>query len=83
MLFADAEMREDVFQNIVGGDFASDGAEVVNGQADILTQQVGGDVVLQGCDGRSEGIASLMQGVIVAAVGDDDVTLICCRGVCC
>ena len=36
-LLADAEFREDGVEDVVGGDFASDLAKVVDDSADILT----------------------------------------------
>ena len=38
----------------VGGDGAGDGAEVVEGLADVLGDEVGGDAVLDGVDGAAE-----------------------------
>ena len=39
--FADAEFREDLTENLVIGDCAGDGADVVNDLPDILAQQIG------------------------------------------
>ena len=36
MLFPDAEIPEDVSEYFVSGDFSDDGAEVVDGFADVL-----------------------------------------------
>ena len=36
MLLSDAEIPKDVAEDFVGGDFADDGAEVVDGFADVL-----------------------------------------------
>ena len=36
MLFTDAEIPEDVSKDFVGGNFTDDGAEVVDGFADVL-----------------------------------------------
>ena len=41
--FSDAEIRKNVPQDFVGGDFADDGAEVVDGFADVLGGEVGGE----------------------------------------
>ena len=41
VLFSDAELPENVTQDFVGGDFADDGAEVVDGFADVLGGEVG------------------------------------------
>ena len=39
-LLADAEIPKDVPKNLVGRDLADDGAEVVNGFADVLGGEV-------------------------------------------
>ena len=41
VLFPDAEVPEDVPEDFVGGDFTNDGAEVVDGFADVLGGEVG------------------------------------------
>lgn len=41
-LLSDAKMRENVTQDLVGGDFADDGAEVVEGLAEVFREEVGG-----------------------------------------
>ena len=51
-LFADAEVGEDVFEDVGGGDFAGDGAEVVEHLADILAQKVGRQAVVEGIECR-------------------------------
>ena len=38
---SDAEIAEDVSEDFVGGDFAYDGAEVVEGFANVLGNEVG------------------------------------------
>ena len=42
-LFADAEAGEDGVEEVGGGDGAGDGAEVVEGFADVLGYEVGGE----------------------------------------
>ena len=39
--FTDAKLTEDIAENLVGVDFANDGAKVVEGFADILWDEVG------------------------------------------
>ncbi len=70
-LLADAEVGEDVVEEGVGGDGAGDGAEVVEGLADVLGDEVGGDAVLDGVDGAAEGVGAVGEGFVVAAVGHD------------
>lgn len=40
--FPDAELREDVAEDLVRGDLSGDGAQVVEDVAELLAQQVGG-----------------------------------------
>ena len=72
-LFPDAEMLEDVLKDGVGGDFADDVGEVVDALAEVLGDEVAGEVgdeaVLHAVDG-GEG---LTEGCEVARVGDDGV----------
>lgn len=46
-LFPDAELTEDSVEQFVGGDGAGEDADVVQGDAHLLGQQVGGKVALQ------------------------------------
>lgn len=41
ILLSDAEASEDCGEEVVGGDGAGDGAEVVEGGADVLRNQIG------------------------------------------
>ena len=47
-LLADAEASEDCGEEVVGGDGAGDGAEVVEGGADVLRNQIGGKTGVKG-----------------------------------
>ena len=66
-------MLEYVLKDGVGGDFAYDVGEVVDGFAEVLGNEVagevGGEAVLHAVDG-GEGLA---EGCEVARVGDDGV----------
>ena len=55
MLFADAEVGEDVFEDVGGGDFAGDGAEVVHYLADVFAKEVAADAVVERRESRFEG----------------------------
>ena len=46
-LFSDAEFREDVAEDFVGGDFAGDFAEVVKDAADVRTDKIRWGMVFQ------------------------------------
>ena len=64
-------MRKNVTQDLVGGDFADDGAEVVEGLAEVFGEEVwslGGEE--GGLDGL-EGFGGAHQGLVVAEIGDD------------
>ncbi len=45
-LLSDAELRENRFQDLVGGDGAGDRAEVVDYLTDLFTQEIGGESVV-------------------------------------
>ena len=46
LLFPDAEVGEDVAEDVVGGDFAGDFAEVVHCFANVLAHEVAADAVV-------------------------------------
>ena len=48
ILLSDAKAGEDLAEDFVGSDGAGDGAEVVEGGAEVLGNQVGGDAGIQG-----------------------------------
>ena len=66
-------MLKDILEDGVGGDFAYDVGEVVDGFAEVLRDkvagEVGGEAILHAVDG-GEGLA---EGCEVARVGDDGV----------
>ena len=47
ILLSDAEAREDGGEDVLGGDFAGDFAEVVEREADVLGYEVAGDAGLE------------------------------------
>lgn len=55
-LLADAEAGEDGGEDFVGGDGAGDFAEVVEGFADVLGDEVAGEVGVEGVDGAGYGL---------------------------
>ena len=46
-LFSDAEAGEDGGEDFVGGDLSGDGAEVVEGVAEVYGEEVGREVVIE------------------------------------
>ena len=72
VLFSDAEIPEDIPKDFVGGDFADDGADVVDALADVLGDEFGRDVEGETFAGAEEGSAGVGEGL--------DVALICDKG---
>ena len=70
MLLSDAEIPEDIPKDFVGGDFADDGAEVVDGFADVLGSEVGREAGGESVADAEEGGAGVGQGLNVALVCD-------------
>ena len=69
-LFPDAKLPEDVAKDFVGGDLAGDGAEVVEGFAEILGDQVGRGAGEDAGAGEGEGAGGCGKGVEMPGVGD-------------
>ena len=55
-------------EDVVGGDFAGDLAEVVEYLADILANKIRRDVVVEGCTGRGECLVGSTKGSVMAHV---------------
>ena len=71
--FPDAKPRKNSPQNLIGGDFADDGAEVVKGFADVLGDEVGRDAAAEAVADALKGGAGAGQGFDMAKIGDDDL----------
>lgn len=56
----------------IGGDVAGEGGEVVDGLADVLGEEVAGEVGVDGVDYAGEVVGGGGQGLCVAGVGDDE-----------
>ena len=69
-LFTDAEIPEDIPKDFVCGDFADDGAEVVDGFADVLGGEVGREAGGEAFADAEEGSAGVGEGLDVALVCD-------------
>ena len=76
-LFSYAKISEDVPEDFVGGDFADDGADVVEGFADVLGQKVGGEGIIQAFADADEGIAGVGECLVVAGIGDEGGVGVC------
>ena len=70
-LFSDAKIRKDIPQNFVGGDFADDGAEVVDGFADVLGGEVGREAGGEAVADAEKGSAGVGEGLDMALVCDE------------
>ena len=71
--FTDTEVFEDVAEDFVGGDFARDFAQVVEGFADVLGKQVGGERAGEAFGYTCEALGGRTKGVVVADVGDQHI----------
>ena len=67
-LFPDAEVGEDVAEDVVGGDAAGDFGEGGDSGADILGQELLRDARLQGAECRLDIVVSAAQGLEVAHI---------------
>ena len=71
-LLADAELGEDGLEDVGGGDFAGDLAEVVEDAADVLAEEVRRGVRAHGSAGIGEGFVGALESRVVAHVRDND-----------
>ena len=67
---ADTKIPKNIPQNLVGGDVAGDGAEVVEGFAQVLGKKVGGEGGVQAFAYAGEACLCLGEGLDVAGIGD-------------
>ena len=67
---SDAEVRKDVLEHLVGGDFAEDVGEVVDGLAGVLRYQIGGGVVGQTAAGAGYAVQCPVDCFVMPYVGD-------------
>lgn len=67
-LFPDAKLPKDISQDFVGGDWAGDGADVVNGFTDVLGNQIGGDAEFESFLDTVQSLWGLLKGFVVAQV---------------
>ena len=72
-LFPDAEILEDIPEDFVGGDFADDGTNVVDGLADVLGDKVGRKAGTETVLDTGQGGPGIFQGIDVAGIGDYDI----------
>ena len=76
VLFPDAKISKDVPEDFVGGDFTNDGAEVVDGFADVLGGEVGWEAGGEAFTDAEEGGAGVGEGLDVALICDESCVAI-------
>ena len=69
-LFSNTKIPKNIPQNLVGGDVAGDGAEVVEGFAQVLGKKVGGEGGVQAFAYAGEACLCLGEGLDMTGVGD-------------
>ena len=69
--FSDAEIPKYIPQNLIRGNLSDDGAEVVDGFADVLGGEVGREAGGEAFSDAEEGSAGVGEGLDVAQVGDE------------
>ena len=69
-------MRKNISQHLVRGDFTDDGAEVVEGLAEVLGKEVGSLAGRQGILDLTKGLGGFHQGLVVAKIGYDGLVRI-------
>lgn len=72
-LFPYAEILEDIPEDFIGGDFADDRADVVDGFADVLGDKVGRKTGTETVLDAGQGGPGIFQGIDVAGIGDYDI----------
>ena len=69
-----AEVLEDVFQDIVGGDLtASDFGEGVEGEAEVFGEEVAAEIVVEAVEDALEVGVGTGESVVVTGVCDDNL----------
>ena len=75
-LFSDAELRKYFAQDVVGGDFAGNGFEMVEHFTDVLGEQVRRESCVQTLAGPGECFGRMEQCFVMAGVGYDRSTVV-------
>ena len=70
-LFSDAKIPKNIPQNLVGRNLSDDGADVVDGFADVLGGEVGREAGGEAGADAEEGSAGVGEGLDMALVGDE------------
>ena len=75
-LFPDAEVREDVLEYLVGGDFAEYVGEVVDAFAGVLAEEVGGGAVGEALTDAGDAVQCAVDGLEVSHIGQYDIVAV-------
>ena len=70
MLLPDAKIPENIPQNLISRNLSDDGADVVDGFADVLSGEVGREAGGEAFAYAEQGSAGIGEGLDVALVGD-------------
>ena len=73
LLLSHAEVLEDIVEDIVGGNLADDGTEIVETLAEVLADEVAREAGVQTVDDSEQGRARLGEGFVVAGIAHDGV----------
>ena len=76
-LLPDAKIPKNISEDFVGGDFADDGAEGVDGFADVLSGEVGRETGGEAFADAEEGSAGIGESLNVALVCDQGCVAVC------
>ena len=76
LLFPDAEVAEDVLEDILAGDGADDVAKVVGAFADVLRQKVARESGIESFLHTANGLLRMAQRLVVAHVADYDFLVV-------
>ena len=77
LLFTDAEIFKDIPQYLIRRDFADDGADMIDGFADVLGGEVGREGGGEAFADAEEGSAGVGEGLDVALVCDESGVAVC------
>ena len=75
-LLSDAKVGKDGMEHLGGSDLsAGDFPELINALAEILTEEVAGELLLETFDHTADALLGTQESLVVAGTGDDDIVL--------
>ncbi len=69
-LLPDTKLRKNIIQQIIRGDLSGDLTEVMKGMADVLGQEVVGDLVVDASHYVMQGVLGVDEALVVAGIRD-------------